>query len=64
MENQKRSKQFAIAGVLVLLLGLIGLAAMACAVDAWTRRDHSGMGIDLLAAAVAFGFLTNAMLRE
>lgn len=64
MENKNRSKQFAFAGLLVLLLGLTGIAAMACAIDAWSQRDHSGVGINLVAAAVAFGFLVSAMLRE
>lgn len=62
--HENRSKQFVFAGLLVLLLCLTGVAAMACAVDAWIKSDHSAVGINLLAAAVAFGFLVTAMLRE
>jgi len=60
-QAKQPGKLIAIAVVGTTLTGLAGFVG---AFYAFFRFDATGFGVSLLASALAFGLLANAMLRE
>lgn len=66
-DNKKSGLKSASAIVALSVLGAtaVGILAFFAAILAlFNEFDYVGMGLSLLAAAVAFGLLTNALLRK
>ena len=65
MESKhEKEKAETIAGIAVLLAVVTGIAALIVAVFSFAGANWVGAGICLVAAALAFGLVANAVLRD
>ncbi len=63
-DGSREPKGSGLAGLAVLLGMLTGFAGLVLAVMMWFKEDPGDTAYFLIAAALAFGLLANAMLRK
>lgn len=63
MTNSKNNAA-SIAGLAIIGTCIIGVTSLIAALFTFLSRDFAAVGICLLAAALSFGLLANAVLRE
>jgi hypothetical protein len=63
-EGPSESQGRGLAGLAVVLGMLTGFAGLVLAVMMWVKHDPSDAGYFLIASALAFGLLANAMFRK
>ncbi len=62
---EKKSNKFEVILGIVVIAGMItGFVGLLAAVFAFFSADWAGVGVCLGAAALAFGLLANALLRD
>lgn len=64
MSDDKHDKANTLVGLVTLGGGLTGIASLVMAGVALMGADYGAVGLCLLASAMSFGLLANALLRE
>ena len=64
LSTPEKTKAETVAGIAVLLAFVTGVAGVVVAVFAFFDANWVGAGLGLVAAALAFGLVANAVLRQ
>ena len=63
MDNEHKKFNF-LTGLALVGSGIIGVASLVIALFTFFQWDFSTVGLYLIAAALSFGLLANALLRD